>query len=60
MLSFLVIAVTLLLGEWLAFSKCLSKSSSWQATFTPLASIMGSGFLASVPLLDGTVGNLAS
>ncbi|MEM9015568.1 MAG: hypothetical protein AAGC68_01045, partial [Verrucomicrobiota bacterium] len=34
-------------------------SSKWQATVTPLASIMGSGFLVSAPLLAGQVGNLA-
>jgi hypothetical protein len=37
----------------------LSGSSSWKATVTPLASIMGSGFLVSAPLLAGIVGSLA-
>ncbi len=48
-----------MLGGFLAFSPRLTKSSNWQATVTPLASIMGSGFLVSAPLLAGIVGNLA-
>ena len=32
---------------------------NWRATVTPLASIMGSGFLVSAPLLAGVAGNLA-
>ena len=59
MINVVVICVALLLGGYLAFSKRLSRSSSWQATVTPLASIMGSGFLVSAPLLGGIVGNLA-
>jgi hypothetical protein len=47
------------LSGYLAFSKRLAGSSSWKATVTPLASIMGSGFLVSAPLLAGVVGNLA-
>jgi hypothetical protein len=54
-----IILVAVLLGGYLAFSKRLAGSSSWQATVTPLASIMGSGFLVSAPLLAGIVGNLA-
>ena len=41
------------------FSKKLQTSTNWQATVTPLASIIGSGFLVSVPLLAGEVGNWA-
>jgi hypothetical protein len=59
MLNIIIIVVAVLLGGYLAFSRRLSKSSSWQATVTPLASIMGSGFLVSAPLLAGIVGNLA-
>jgi hypothetical protein len=59
MLNAIIIVVALLLGAYLAFSKRLSKSSSWKATVTPLASIMGSGFLVSAPLLAAVVGNLA-
>jgi len=49
----------ILLGSYLAFSRRLAGSSSWRATVTPLASIMGSGFLVSAPLLAGIVSNLA-
>jgi len=59
MLNAVIVVVALLLGGYLAFSRRLAKSSSWQATVTPLASIMGSGFLVSAPLLAGIVGNLA-
>ena len=59
MLNVLIILVAVLLGGYLAFSKRLAGSSNWQATITPLASIMGSGFLVSAPLLAGIVGNLA-
>jgi hypothetical protein len=59
MLNAIIIVVALLLAGYLAFSKRLSASSSWKATVTPLASIMGSGFLVSAPLLAGVVGSLA-
>ena len=59
MLNVVIVVVAVLLGGYLAFSKRLGGSSSWQATVTPLASIMGSGFLVSAPLLAGIVGNLA-
>lgn len=59
MINAVIVITAILLGSYLAFSKRLSKSSSWQATVTPLASIMGSGFLVSAPLLGGIVGNLA-
>ncbi len=36
-----------------------SKSDRWRATVTPLASIVGSGFLIVAPLLGATVGTLA-
>jgi hypothetical protein len=58
-LNLTIILVAVLLGAYLAFSKRLAGSSSWQATVTPLASIMGSGFLVSAPLLAGIVGHLA-
>ncbi|MDC0302793.1 hypothetical protein OAL23_01355, partial [bacterium] len=41
------------------FSAKLRHSSRWSATVTPLASIMGSGFLVSAPLLGGIVGSKA-
>jgi hypothetical protein len=59
MLDAIIIVTAALLGAYLAFSKRLAASSSWKATVTPLASIMGSGFLVSAPLLGGLVGNLA-
>jgi len=59
MLNAIIIIVALSLAGYLAFSKKLAGSSNWKATVTPLASIMGSGFLVSAPLLAGTVGNLA-
>lgn len=59
MLNVIIISVALALGGYLAFSKRLADSSKWKATVTPLASIMGSGFLVSAPLLAGIVGNLA-
>ncbi|OOZ39289.1 hypothetical protein BOW53_12040 [Solemya pervernicosa gill symbiont] len=37
----------------------LSKSESWQATLTPLSSIIGSGFLIMAPLLASVVGPLS-
>jgi hypothetical protein len=48
-----------MVGGYLAFSRKVRSSSDWKATVTPLASIMGSGFLVSAPLLAGAVGNLA-
>lgn len=59
MLNAIIIAVAIGLIGYLAFSKRLASSSNWKATVTPLASIMGSGFLVSAPLLGGVVGNLA-
>ncbi|MDF1824970.1 MAG: hypothetical protein P1U68_10030 [Verrucomicrobiales bacterium] len=58
-MNYLIPLVAILLAVWLAFSRRLRKSSSWQATVTPLASIMGSGFLISAPLLGGLVGEWA-
>jgi len=60
MLNALIIVVTLLLAGYLAFSKRLASSSRWKATVIPLASIMGSGFLISAPLLASVAGNLAA
>lgn len=59
MLNMLLIATALLVAAYLAFSPRLRRSSCWKATVTPLASIMGSGFLVSAPLLGLTVGNYA-
>ena len=57
--GFIVLA-TLVFASYLAFSSRLENSSSWKAMVTPLASIMGSGFLVIAPLLGSTVGNLAA
>lgn len=59
MLNVVIIVVAVALAGYLAFARRLSSSSQWKATVTPLASIMGSGFLVSAPLLGGIVGNLA-
>lgn len=49
----------MIVGAYLIFSRRLGRSKNWRATVTPLASIMGSGFLVSAPLLAGIVGNFA-
>jgi len=59
MLSALIIAVAAVTGAYLAWSKRTARSARWQATVTPLASIMGSGFLVSAPLLSGVGGKFA-
>jgi len=48
-----VIAASVLL---FMFHPRLTKSKSWQATLTPLSSIIGSGFLIIAPLLASVVG----
>ena len=48
-----VIAASMLL---FMFHSRLTKSTSWQATLTPLSSIIGSGFLIIAPLLASVVG----
>jgi len=55
----IIIFVALIAGGIFLFSRRLSHSSAWRATITPLASIMGSGFLVSAPLLYAHVGNYA-
>ena len=59
MLNVAVVFVAALAGAYLAFAPRLARSKSWSATLTPLASIMGSGFLVSAPLLGGIVGTYA-
>jgi hypothetical protein len=58
-IDILIPALALALAGFLSFSPRLVKSSDWKATVTPLASIMGSGFLVSAPLLAGVVGPYA-
>lgn len=59
MLSDAIVVVLALAAAAVLFSKRLERSSTWRATVTPLASIIGSGFLVSVPLLAAEVGNWA-
>ncbi|MFC4992109.1 hypothetical protein [Rubritalea tangerina] len=56
MMNILIIAIALSVAGFLAFSKKLNTSSAWRATLTPLASIMGSGFLVCAPLIGGIAG----
>jgi hypothetical protein len=53
----LVVAALAMLGILLA-PRVLG-SAYWRAMVTPLASIIGSGFLVSIPLLSGTLGTWA-
>ncbi|MFW5489099.1 MAG: hypothetical protein ACNI3A_11900 [Desulfovibrio sp.] len=57
--NLIVIATALTVGGFLLFYRPLAGSSAWRATITPLASIMGSGFLVCAPLLYANVGNYA-
>jgi hypothetical protein len=59
MLNAIIVATALSVAGYLTLSKRAAGSLDWKATVTPLASIMGSGFLVSAPLLAGAVGNLA-
>ncbi len=43
--------ITTLVGLFILFQKKLRVSKTWRAMITPLASIIGSGFLVSAPLL---------
>ncbi|WP_419785165.1 hypothetical protein [Pseudodesulfovibrio sp.] len=57
--SLIVVATTLVVGAVLLFYRPLAGSSTWRAMVTPLASIMGSGFLVCAPLLYANIGNWA-
>ncbi len=59
MISNIIVVVVAIGAAAILFSRKLQGSTDWQATVTPLASIIGSGFLVSVPLLAAEVGNLA-
>lgn len=59
MLNFFIVAIALCVFLCLAFSSKLARSEGWKATVTPLASIMGSGFLVVAPLLAQSVGYFA-
>ncbi len=59
MLNFFIVAIATCVFLYLAFSTRLARSEGWKATVTPLASIMGSGFLVVAPLLADSVGDFA-
>jgi len=54
----LVVAATVVVLAFLS-GKAMRQSRLWRATVTPLASIIGSGFLVVAPLLGYTVGHWA-
>lgn len=54
-----LLAIVVALSLCLFLSRRLLESARWGATVTPLASIIGSGFLVSIPLLSNAVGNAA-
>lgn len=53
-----IIGMALVSAAWL-LSPQVRRSRSWQATITPLASIIGSGFLVAAPLVAVIAGNAA-
>lgn len=55
----LIVFATLAAAAALLFSPRLTASPVWRATVTPLASIIGSGFLVSFPLLTHDLGSYA-
>ena len=57
--SIIVVVTAVGVGGMLLFFRPLVASTAWRATITPLASIMGSGFLVCAPLLFSNVGNYA-
>jgi hypothetical protein len=55
-----LLAITVLVGVGIfLLSPRMRASREWRATVTPLASIIGSGFLVSLPVLTATVGHFA-
>lgn len=57
--NLIVLATALPVAAYLVLSPTLRHSETWRAIITPLASIMGSGFLVCAPLLYNNVGNAA-
>ncbi len=55
MLDTIIVGLALIVGA-LLLSKRVRDNRAWRATVTPLASIIGSGFLVIVPLLGTAVG----
>ena len=58
MLSALILAVVVVVGGLLIWPR-LANAAVWRATITPLASIIGSGFLVLGPILDVSFGGYA-
>ncbi|MBU2962481.1 hypothetical protein KO516_16955 [Citreicella sp. C3M06] len=58
MQTILILAITLSAGAFLAWPR-LAKATLWRATITPLASIIGSGFLVLGPVLNAAYGGFA-
>ncbi len=55
-MSAAIAVAALAVAAVLAFTPRIRDSRAWKATVTPLASIMGSGFLVSAPLVAGEAG----
>lgn len=55
-MNLLILLTAVLAAGVLAFLPALRRSRAWTATVTPLASIMGSGFLVSAPLVATVAG----
>jgi hypothetical protein len=58
MLIALALVLATLVCAVIMFRPRVLRSRSWRATVTPLASIIGSGFLVAGPILGATVGSL--
>ncbi|WP_232822997.1 hypothetical protein [Oceanibium sediminis] len=58
MLNVLIVAVTVATGALLLYPR-LARARLWRAAITPLASIIGSGFLVLGPILDVSFGTFA-
>jgi len=56
----LIVIITFLLGLVFLLNPKLERNRLWGATVTPLASIIGSGYLVCAPLLYYAVGDLAA
>ena len=54
-MSLLMVTTAFVVAAYQALSRRLAHSTTWNATLTPLSSIMGSGFLVSAPLLGAVV-----
>ncbi|MEB8386913.1 hypothetical protein OO012_06720 [Rhodobacteraceae bacterium KMM 6894] len=58
MLNALILSVTVVAGAIMLWPR-IANAPLWRATITPLASIIGSGFLVLAPILDVSYGALA-